>query len=68
MFQINPCSFAYDSELIRLHRNVFVALMVADVILIMMLRIFTLFFRNHHKQRVDDLVKNQVIARDSIQV
>ena len=38
------------------------------IILLIILRILSLFFKNHHKQRVDDIVKNKVLGKDVIKV
>ena len=38
--------------------------MMSDVTLLVILRVLTLFFKNHHKQRVDDIVKNKVLGKD----
>ena len=42
--------------------------MMADIMLLVVLRILSLFFKNHHKQRVDDIVKNKVLGKDVIKV
>lgn len=65
---LNPCSLYQEFGSISFHRKSIVLLMLLDLALLLLLRILTLFFRNQHKQRIDDLLKRKAIEKDVIQV
>ena len=41
---------------------------MTDLSFIIVLKLLSICFKNHHKQRVDDMVKNKVLGKDVIKV
>jgi hypothetical protein len=66
--RLNPCAFYQESEVVAVHRRILDVLMMFDLAFILGLRLLSIFFRNHHKQRIDDLLKQQTIRKEVIQV
>ena len=66
--ELNPCHLFRDNQIVYANRFVIVLLLIADHLLVLGLRLLSMFFENNHKQKIDDLVKNQVKPRDLIKV
>ena len=66
--EINPCHLFRNHHIVDAHRFAIVLLLIFDQLVVLGLRLVSMFFENNHKQKVDDLLKNQVKPRDLIQV
>lgn len=60
MIVVNPCSFYQEHWPVPFHRNIAVFVIMLDLSLFLLLRLLTLFFRNGHKQQIDDIVRRNV--------
>jgi len=65
---INPCAFYQSEQPITFHRTVMILLMIGDLVLLMVLRLLSIFFHNHNQQRVNDILKKNGIGKDMIKV
>ena len=65
---LNPCGFYQAEQPVSFHRMVMAFLIAGDFVLMMVLRLLSIFFHNQNKQRVDEILKNHAIAKEMIKV
>ena len=65
---LNPCAFYQEEQPITFHRMAMALFMVGDVLLLMVLRLLSIFFHNHNQQRVNDILKKNGIGKEMIKV
>jgi hypothetical protein len=65
---VNPCTFYEEEQPITFHRMAMVLMMIGDVLVLMVLRMLSIFFHNHNQQRVNDILKKNGIGKEMIKV
>lgn len=61
MILLKPCYLYHEILPITFHRKLIVMLMIFDLCLLLVFRLLSIFFRNDHKQRVDDILRRGVL-------